>query len=140
MIIYYLCSKNHENIRFIRECIDFCIKYVHARHAITRITSQILILTLLEKFNLIDAYKSFYDCIQLVRATKISQVLYSSFKYRFEKINVNEMLNSQNTLREIPRITGVVSDEYYKYDIYDEENPNMVNDSYESWSEVQTLN
>lgn len=128
MIIYYVCSKYAENIQFVRECIDFLVKYVLVKQIVVRTTAQIMLLRLCEKFHLINDYKLLYDSTKAAHESKVSRALRFcyAYKYRFEQIDTNEMLHSMYILREIPRVTNMLSDEYYKHEIFDQEAPNMV--------------
>lgn len=127
MIIYYVCSKEPSNIQFARECIEFLIKYIFVKQIIVRTSAQIVLIKLCEKFDLIGEFKILYDSTKIAHEVKASRALKFSYayKYRFEQIDANQILHTMYTLREIPRITKMFSDEYFKHEIYDPEESNM---------------
>ncbi|XP_031623463.1 uncharacterized protein LOC116340876 [Contarinia nasturtii] len=127
MMIYYVCSKDPSNIHFARECIEFLIKYIFVKQIIVRTSAQIVLIKLCEKFDLINEFKILYDSTKIAHEVKVSRALKFSYayKYRFEQIDANQMLHTMYTLREIPRITKMFSDEYYKHEIFDSEESNM---------------
>lgn len=127
MTIYYVCSKNAADIQFAKECIEFLVKYIFVKQIIVRTTAQIMFLKLCEKFDLIDEYRLAYVSTKRAHEIKVSRALkfVYAYRYRFEQIDTKRMLHTMYTLREIPRITKMHSDEYYKHDIYDPEDSNL---------------
>lgn len=127
MTIYYVCSKHPFNVQFARECIEFLIKYIFVKQIIVRTSAQIVLIKLCEKFGLIEEFKILFDSTKNAHEIKVSRALKFSYahKYRFEQIDATQMLHSMYILREIPRITKMLSDEHFKHKIYDAENPNL---------------
>lgn len=127
MTIYYACSKQPENVSFAKQCIEFLIKYIFVKQIIVRTTAQIVLIKLCEKFHLVDEFKILYDSTKIAHEVKVSRALKFSYayKYRFEQIDSKRMLHTMYTLREIPRITRMISDEYYKHEIWDAEDATL---------------
>lgn len=128
MVIYYVCSKHSTNVQFARECIEFLIKYIFVKQIIVRTSAQIVLIKLCEKFDLIDEFKILFDSTKIAHEVKVSRALKFSYayRYRFDQIDTLRMLHTMYTLREIPRITKMFSDEYYKHEIYDPDEPKMI--------------
>lgn len=128
MIIYYVCSKHPTNVAFARECIEFLIKYIFVKQIIVRTSAQIVLISLCEKFGLSADFKILYDSTKIAHEVKVSRALKFSYayRYRFEQVDASQMLHTMYTLREIPRITKMFSDEYYKYEIYDPDDAKMI--------------
>lgn len=128
MVIYYVCSKHPTNVQFARECIEFLIKYIFVKQIIVRTSAQIVLIKLCEKFDLIDEFKILYDSTKIAHEVKVSRALKFSYayRYRFDQIDASQMFHTMYTLREIPRITKMSSDEYYKHEIYDPDEPKMI--------------
>lgn len=130
MIMYYVCCKNPTNMLFIRECIEFLIKYIFVKQITVRTSAQIVMMKLCEKFDLLKEFEILYNSTKSAHEIKASRALKFAYayKYRFDQINANQMLHTGYTLREIPRITRMHSDEYYKHEIYDEEDSKFLID------------
>lgn len=127
VILYYICCKQPEQ-QFIRKCIEFLTRFIFAKQIMVRTASQIVLTKLFERFDSENEYKTIYDCIKRAHSTKLSRALkYAyAYEYRFTQIDTNNLLHSMYILREIPRITKMSSDEYYKDEIFDVENPAMM--------------
>lgn len=128
MTIYYVCSKQPTNKQFAKHCIEFLIRYIFVKQIIVRTAAQIILIKLCEKFDLVDEFKILYDSTKIAHEVKASRALKFSYayRYRFEQIDATQMLHSMYTLREIPRITKMFSDEYFKHEIFDPDNANMI--------------
>lgn len=128
MIVYYVCCKTPNDTQYARECIEFIIKYIFVKQIIVRSSAQIFLIKLCEKFDLISDFKILYDSAKSAHEFKFSRALKlaHAYKYRFDQIQIEQMLNTMYTLREIPRITKMLSDEYYKHEIYDADDAGMV--------------
>lgn len=127
MIIYYVCCKDPTNMQFIRECIDFLIKHIFVKQIIVRTSAQIVLIKLCDKFNLANEFKILYDSTKAAHEIRVSRALKVAYayKYRFDQIDPKQMLHAMYVLREIPRITKMRSDEYYKHEIYDADNASL---------------
>lgn len=121
VVVYYVCSKQPENVPFARRCIEFLIKYVFVKQIVVRTSAQIVMLKLCEKFHLIHEFEKLYQSTKMAHELKISRALKFSYayKYRYEQIDAMKLLHTMYTLREIPRITKMHSDEFYAHDIFD---------------------
>lgn len=128
MMIYYVCSKHPENVQFARECIEFLIKFIFVKQIIVRTSAQIVLIKLCEKFDLTAEFKILYDSTKIAHEAKISRALKFSYayRYRFEQIDASQLLHTMYTLREIPRITKMFSDEYYKHEILDSDDSKLI--------------
>lgn len=90
---------------------------------------------LCENFNRISEYENLYCSIKATHQHRISKALKFSyaFEFRFHQIDTNQLLHSMYILREIPRLTKMsphilMSDEYYKNEIFDSEDSNLTID------------
>lgn len=133
MIIYYVCKKNAVNRDYIKQSIEFLIKYIFSKQIVVRTAAQIVVIKLCEEFDLISSFDSLYTSIKMTHKSTTSKALKFSYayEYRFHQIDSQNMLHSMYILREIPRITKMnahilMSDEYYKNDMFDSENSEMV--------------
>lgn len=126
--MFYACSKQPTNTQFARECIEFLIRYIFVKQIIVRTSAQIVLINLCEKFNLTADFKILYDSTKIAHEVKVSRALKFSYayKYRFDQVDPTRMLDTMYTLREIPRITKMFSDEYYKHEIYDADDPKLI--------------
>lgn len=122
MVIYYVCSKQPKNVDYARRCIEFLIKYVFVKQIVVRTSAQIVMVKLCEKFCLIHEFEKLYHSTKMAHELKISRALKFSYayKYRYEQIDATKLLHTMYTLREIPRITKMHSDEYYEHEIFDD--------------------
>lgn len=127
MIVYYVCCKSPTDVQFARECVEFIIKYIFVKQIIVRSSAQIFLIKLCEKFDLISDFEILYDSAKAAHEFKFSRALKlaHAYKYRFDQIQPKQMLNTIYTLREIPRITKMLSDEYYKHEIYDADDASL---------------
>lgn len=98
------------------------------KQIIVRTSAQIVLIKLCEKFNLITEFKILYDSTKIAHEVKISRALKFSYayRYRFEQIDAMQMLHTMYTLREIPRITKMLTDEYYKHEIFDSNDAKLI--------------
>lgn len=78
-------------------------------------------LKLCEKFDLISEFEKLYQSTKMAHELKISRALKFSYayKYRYEQIDATKLLHTMYTMREIPRITKMFSDEFYAHAIFD---------------------
>lgn len=127
IILYYICCKRND-LQFVHKSIDVLTKFIFAKQIMVRTAAQIVLTKLCERFDTNNEYKIIYDCIKRAHSFKFSRALkYAyAYEYRFNQIDTKNLLHSMYTLREIPRITKMSSDEYYKDEIVDPINPQMV--------------
>lgn len=123
MVVYYVCCKDLKNTQFVRNCIEFLVKYIFVKQIVVRTSAQIVLMKLCEKFGTIGEFQVLYDSIKLAHEVKSSRALKFSYayKYRYEQIDANQMFHTMYVLREIPRITNMRSDEYYEHEMFDPE-------------------
>lgn len=128
MIVYYVCCKTLTDIQFARECIEFVVKYIFVKQIIVRSSAQIFLIRICDKFDLINEFKILYESAKIAHELKFSRALRlaHAYKYRYEQIDAKQLLHTMYTLREIPRISRMQSDEYYKHEIYDANDESMV--------------
>lgn len=121
MVIYYVCCKQSDDIDFARRCVEFLINYVFVKQIVVRTAAQIVMLKLCDRFHLVNDFQKLYESTKMAHEMKISRALKFSYayKYRYERIDAKHLLHTMYTLREIPRITKMHSDEYYAHDIFD---------------------
>lgn len=127
VILYYICCKLNDTV-FIRKSIEFLTKFIFAKQIMVRTVSQIVLTKIFERFGLNNEYQIIYDCIKRAHSIKLTRALkYAyAYEYRFTQIDKNNLLHSMYTLREIPRITKMTSDEYYKDELFGNENHAMI--------------
>lgn len=132
MVIYYVCCRNATNREYLKQCIEFLIKYIFTKQIVVRTAAQIVVVKLCEKFDLIAPFESLYNSIRTTHKGTVSKALRFSYahEYRFHHINTDHLLHSMYILREIPRVTKMslhilMSDEYYGNEMMDEENMDL---------------
>lgn len=125
--LYYICCKKSDP-EYIRQSIELLTKYIFAKQIMVRTAAQIVLIKLYERFDTNNEYKTIYDCMKRSHSLTTSRALkYAyAYEYRFTQIDLNNPLHSMYIQREIPRITMMSSDEYYKDEIFDPFNEQMV--------------
>lgn len=100
--------------------INHIIKWTFVKNLSVRTTAQIVVLKLIEKFNVIDCYKLIYDNITKEHETQPQAMENIRTKkwcpmndFRLNHIDCSQLLNSVYVLREIPRLTQMQNDEIY---------------------------
>lgn len=115
-IMYYICSK-HGDHEFAVACINFLMNYLFVKQISVRSAAQITMIKLCDKFHLAKLYQSIYDSIRsslTVNAVpKFAKLTYLS-DIRTEYIDCQQLLHPIYVLREIPRLTDMITDEFYK--------------------------
>lgn len=127
IILYYICCKKSDP-QYIRRSIELLTKFIFAKQIMVRTAAQIVLTKLCERFDVNNEYKTIYDCIKRAHSLKFSRALkYAyAYEYRFTQIDLKNLLHSMYIQREIPRITMMTSDEYYKDEIFDPFNDQMI--------------
>lgn len=115
-IMFYICVK-HSDQRFAISCIDFLMNYLFVKQISVRSAAQITLVKLCDKFNLMKSYQLIYDSIRsslIVNSVpKFAKLSYLS-DLRTEHIDCQNLLHSLYVFREIPRLTDMTTDEFYK--------------------------
>lgn len=127
VILYFICCKKSDS-QYIRKSIELLTKFIFAKQIMVRTAAQIVLTKLCERFDANNEYKTVYDCIKRAHSLKFSRALKYAYahEYRFTQIDLKNPLHSMYIQREIPRITKMTSDEYYKDEIFDPFNEQMI--------------
>lgn len=112
--------------------IKHIIKWAFVKNLSVRTTAQIVILKLIEKFNLIDDYQLIYENIKYEHETTQNgrtKKWCPMQDFRLNHIDCGQLLNSVYVLREIPRLTQMSNDEiYYECEMLSDYNEKLIID------------
>lgn len=112
----YVCYK-HNDRNFAIECIDFLANYLFVKQISVRSAAQLSLVKLCEKFNLCESYKLICDSLRsamLVNSVPKSAKILHLSDLRSEYIDCQNFLHPFYVFHEIPRLTEMNTDEYYK--------------------------
>lgn len=128
-IMYYVCCK-HGDRSFTIDCIDFLFKFLFVKQISVRSSAQITLVKLCDKFRLVGSYQLIYDGIRSSLAVnavpKFAKMSFLS-DLRTEYIDCQNLLHPVYVFREIPRLTNMNTDEFYKYNaLCDDLNENQI--------------
>lgn len=103
---------------YIKQWIEVLIIYSAVRQITVRTAAQVIFIKFCEEFNLISTYEAVYKHLKEILmsdgyAEKFKKSVFS-FEMRFKNIDFNQLLNPAYILKEIPRLTEMNSEEYYK--------------------------
>lgn len=116
-IMFYICCK-HGDQEFAIKCIDFLMNYMFVKQISVRSAAQITLVKLCDKFRLMGRYQLVYDSIRsslvINSVPKFAKLSYLS-DLRTEYIDCHNLLHFMYVFREIPRLTDMSTDEYFKH-------------------------
>lgn len=118
IIGYFVCRKLND-MEYIKKWIDVLIIFSAVRQITVRTAAQVIFIKFCEEFNFISSYEAVYKHLKEILlsdgyAEKFKKSVFS-FEMRFKNIDFNALLSPAYILKEVPRLTEMNTEEYYKH-------------------------